>query len=81
MLILLNDSEEQVVNNYNLHMKVGELCCRLEQYDMLEFFKILRFSPTAPDIPLTYTMNILEHWEGVTERDVALHVEFLQHYG
>ena len=48
---------------------------------MLEFFKILRFSPTAPDIPLTYTMNILEHWEGVTERDVALHVEFLQHYG
>ena len=66
-LIPIDDYDKQLANNYNLHISIGELCRRLEQYNMTDAFKMLQFSPTAPDIPLAQTINILDNWDAITE--------------
>ena len=80
-LIPIDDCDEQVANNYNLHMRIGELRRRLEQYDMTDAFQILQFSPTVPDIPLPSTISLLDNWDGITEDMLSQHVLFLRRYG
>ena len=40
-LVPLDDSAEQILNNYNLHMRVREFARRLQQYDMKDVFAIM----------------------------------------
>ena len=74
-VIPLDDSEKQILNNYNLQMRVKDLQRNLERYDMGDVFKILRF-PNDQDVdvmlknsipiqPLTTTINLLENWDEV----------------
>ena len=46
-LIPLDDSEEQILNNYNLQMRVRELRRRLVRYDIEDMFQILQFLSSA----------------------------------
>ena len=60
-LIPLYDSDDQVLNNYNLQMRVKELQRCLQKCDMAEVFQILQFNPNYPFVTLPQNLNLLEH--------------------
>ena len=80
-LLPIDDSDEQVANNYSLHMRISELKRRLEQYDMQESFEILTFASPTSDVPLNKTISLLDNWDAVTESMIAHHIRFLRRYG
>ena len=72
------DSDEQVTNNCNLHVRIGELKRCLEQYDMSEVYHILQFSSLAPNVSLPKSISLLGNWDGVTETILTQHTFFLK---
>ena len=86
-IIPLDDSDEQIVNNYNLEMRINDLRRHLVQYDMSEVFKILSFpSSTVSTLmgaahPLPGTIDLLSNWGTISEADVMSHIRFLRNYG
>ena len=46
--IPLDGSDKQVVNNYNLAMRINELHQKLVKFDMVEIFNILQFQSVIP---------------------------------
>ena len=90
-LIPLDDSEKQILNNYNLHMRVQDFASNLIKFDMEDVFDVLQF-PHGVDSetllndnisiqPLPGKRNILECWDQVHESEIILHVKFLRRYG
>ena len=90
-LIPLDDSEKQILNNYNLQMRVKDFVRNLERYDMQEAFEILLFPKdvdvesllenSIPIKPLTKTKNLLVEWDTIEEYEIIRHVKFLRFYG
>ena len=58
-IIPLDDSSEQILNNYNLQMRVREFTRSLQQYDMNDVFTILQFSDDSSSTTLPETFNLL----------------------
>ena len=89
--IPLDDSDEQVVNNYNLAMRINELHQKLVKFDMVEVFNILQFPSVIPSQsllntsvagqPLSETIDLLNKYSTITEEDVFTHIKFLRLYG
>ena len=87
----LDDSEYQILNNYNLTMRVKELKRALERYDIDDIFNIVQFphetnidqslTTSIPIQPSSRTINLLDNWDQVQEIDVIRHVQFLRLYG
>ena len=86
-----DDTDAQIVLNYNLQMRIKEFRRRLETYDMLDVFMILQFesnqsiepliSTSLSVTPLSTTIDLLDHWDSVSFDQVKAHVSFLRHYG
>ena len=80
-------SDQQILVNYNIQMRIKELRRKLETYDMLDVFNILMFDPvhtatpfttsTTPVLPLPTIVNLLDAWENLTFDQVMHHVNFL----
>ena len=85
--IPLDDADEQIVNNYNLEMRINELRRKMVQFDMIEVFSILRFPPSPMSNlliiiqPLSETTDLLSNWDSLTEDVIFTHFRFLQNYG
>ena len=87
----MNDSDEQIMLNYNIQMRIKDFQRRLEVYDMVDVFDILRFDDAVYSVPLTSssypvsplgpTINLLEKWDSISEKMLAYHVKFLRLYG
>ena len=80
-----DDADEQIVNNYNLEMRISELRRRLVLYNMNAVFSILQFPPPPSLLmtaqPLSDTVDLLTEYDSVTEEDMFTHVRFLRSYG
>ena len=59
-MILLDYSEEQIVNNYNLQMRCKEFRRALQKYDMDDAFLILQFFDNVDVDAIQYNLQ-LEH--------------------
>ena len=80
-LVPLDDSAEQILNNYNLHMRVREFARRLQQYDMKDVFAIMQFSDPSSSVPLPTTIDLLEQWDSIDMSLLERHIKFLSSYG
>ena len=80
-LIPLDDASMQIINNYNLTMRVREYSRRLQQYDMKGVFGILCFSATDSATPLPVTSDLLEQWDTLDIEVLKHHITFLYAYG
>ena len=90
-LVPFDNSEKQILNNYNLQMRVKELKRNLVKYDIDDVFKIIQFSPTLdvdrlleasiPIQPLEKKLDLLEEWDQIKEEEIIRHVKFLRLYG
>ena len=85
------DADSQIMANYNIQMRIKEFRRRLEAYNMLDVFMILQFdtkqdiepliNTTLSILPLSNTIDLLDHWDTITFEQVKNHVSFLRHYG
>ena len=80
-LIPMDDSSMQILNNYNLTMRVRELSRRLQMYDMKGVFDILTFSESNPAEPLPQTLDLLAQWDSIDIAVLKKHISFLYAYG
>ena len=67
-IIPLDDSDEQVMNKYNLQMRLMEFTTRLHKYDMKDVFQVLQFG-LDKTIPSSEMINLLETWDTV-DKDI-----------
>ena len=90
-IVPMNDSDEQIILNYNVQMRIKDLQRRLETYDMVDVFNILLFNDavyqqpllasTTPVTPLSNTINLLDKWDSIDMTVIIYHVHFLRLYG
>lgn len=81
--IPLDNSDEQVVNNYNILMRINKLNQKLVKFDTVEIFNILQFPSAIPSQsllstvisgqPLAKMVDLLDKYSTVTEEDVFTH--------
>ena len=77
----MDDSSMQILNNYNLTMRVREYSRRLQMYDMKGVFDILTFSESNSAEPLPQTLDLLAQWDSIDIAVLEKHITFFYAYG
>ena len=87
-LLDLDNADLTLQHTYNVSMRVQSFEYLLTQYDMIDAFRVLLFTPdTDPPVPLddskgnTISINLLSHHSSLTENQVRKHILFLKRYG